>query len=182
MAGYTCNSSWAANILLSLTAAPRRTLQAGLLAFSAAACAPLPAIHTYTADAPAQLPQKRSDPNVVFVTDNQKAFLFARPIIEQSLLSERTLNTAHRRAALDVFSLQLVDYVLDGPGAKAELVLHGGDLLNNSCRKEFIDGVKSKGSVTVDYKYKNPASGAIEDKATYCLKAADLAVCAGYYK
>lgn len=143
MAGYTCNSSWAANILLSLTAAPRRTLQAGLLAFSAAACAPLPAIHTYTADAPAQLPQKRSDPNVVFVTDNQKAFLFARPIIEQSLLSERTLNTAHRRAALDVFSLQLVDYVLDGPGAKAELVLHGGDLLNNSCRKEFIDGVAS---------------------------------------
>lgn len=49
-------------------------------------------------------------------------------------------------------------------------------------RKEIIDGVKSKGSVTVDYKYKNPASGAIEDKATYCLKAADLAVCAGYYK
>lgn len=49
-------------------------------------------------------------------------------------------------------------------------------------RKDIIEGVKSKGSTTVDYKYKNPTSGAIEDKATFCLKAADLAVCAGYYK
>lgn len=49
-------------------------------------------------------------------------------------------------------------------------------------RKEIIEGVTAKGSATVDYKYKNPQSGAIEDKVTYCKKAADLAVCAGYYK
>lgn len=49
-------------------------------------------------------------------------------------------------------------------------------------RKEIIEGVASKGAATVDYKYKNPQSGAIEDKVTYCKKAADLAVCAGYYK
>lgn len=49
-------------------------------------------------------------------------------------------------------------------------------------RKEIIDGVKAKGTATVDYKYKNPQTGAIEDKVTYCKKAADLAVCAGYYK
>jgi len=49
-------------------------------------------------------------------------------------------------------------------------------------RQEIVDGVKRTGVVTVDYKYKNPKSGAIEDKVTYCKKAADLAVCAGYYK
>lgn len=49
-------------------------------------------------------------------------------------------------------------------------------------RREIIEGVSAKGSATVDYKYKNPQSGVIEDKVTYCKKAADLAVCAGYYK
>jgi len=49
-------------------------------------------------------------------------------------------------------------------------------------RKEIVEGIKASGTATVDYKYKNPQSGAIEDKVTYCKKAADLAVCAGYYK
>ena len=49
-------------------------------------------------------------------------------------------------------------------------------------RKEIIDSVKAKGSATVDYQYKNPQSGVIESKVSYCKQAADLAVCAGYYK
>jgi cytochrome c len=49
-------------------------------------------------------------------------------------------------------------------------------------RKDIIDGVKASGTATVDYKYKNPQSGTVENKVTYCKKAADLAVCAGYYK
>jgi len=49
-------------------------------------------------------------------------------------------------------------------------------------RQEIIDGVKRAGVVTVDYQYKNPKSGAIENKVTYCKKAVELAVCAGYYK
>ena len=49
-------------------------------------------------------------------------------------------------------------------------------------RREIIDSIKASGTATVDYKYKNPQSGAVEDKITYCKKAADLAVCAGYYK
>jgi signal transduction histidine kinase len=49
-------------------------------------------------------------------------------------------------------------------------------------RKDIIDGVKSVGMATVDYKYKNPQSGVIEDKVSYCKKAGELAVCAGYYK
>ena len=49
-------------------------------------------------------------------------------------------------------------------------------------RKEIVEAVKAGGTATVDYKYKNPQSGAIEEKVTYCKKAADLAICAGYYK
>ena len=49
-------------------------------------------------------------------------------------------------------------------------------------RKEIIDGVNASGTASVEYKYKNPQSGAVENKVTYCRKAADLAVCAGYYK
>jgi signal transduction histidine kinase len=49
-------------------------------------------------------------------------------------------------------------------------------------RKEIIDGVNASGTATVAYKYKNPQSGAVENKVTYCKKVADLAICAGYYK
>lgn len=48
-------------------------------------------------------------------------------------------------------------------------------------RKDIIQGVNASGSATVDYKYKNPKTGAVEEKVTFCKKAADLAVCAGYY-
>ena len=48
-------------------------------------------------------------------------------------------------------------------------------------RKEIINGVTASGTASVEYKYKNPQSGAVENKMTYCKKAVDLAVCAGYY-
>lgn len=49
-------------------------------------------------------------------------------------------------------------------------------------RKEIISGVTTAGSATVRYKYKNPKSGVVEEKVTFCKKAADLAICAGYYE
>ena len=49
-------------------------------------------------------------------------------------------------------------------------------------RREIMDGIKSSGAATVEYKYKNPQSNKVEDKVTTCRKAADLAICAGYYK
>jgi len=49
-------------------------------------------------------------------------------------------------------------------------------------RKDIISAVTTTGTATVDYKYKNPTTGKVEEKITYCKKAADLAVCAGYYK
>lgn len=56
------------------------------------------------------------------------------------------------------------------------------DAAGKMFRKEIISSINATGSATVDYRYKNPGSGKIEDKITYCKKAADLAVCAGYYK
>jgi cytochrome c len=49
-------------------------------------------------------------------------------------------------------------------------------------RKEIVAGVKASGTASVSYRYKNPVSGAVEDKVTFCKRAADLAVCSGYYK
>jgi signal transduction histidine kinase len=49
-------------------------------------------------------------------------------------------------------------------------------------RKDIISGVQASGTASVGYKYKNPQSGKVEDKISFCKKAADLAVCAGYYK
>ena len=49
-------------------------------------------------------------------------------------------------------------------------------------RKDIIAGVNASGAATVDYKYKNPKTGKVEEKVSFCKKAADLAVCAGYYK
>ena len=49
-------------------------------------------------------------------------------------------------------------------------------------RKDIIDGVKATGSATVEYRYKNPKDGKVEDKVSFCRKASDLVVCSGYYK
>ena len=49
-------------------------------------------------------------------------------------------------------------------------------------RKEIINEINAGGSANVDYKYKNPKTGKVEEKTSFCKKAAELAICAGYYK
>lgn len=49
-------------------------------------------------------------------------------------------------------------------------------------RKEIVEQAKAKGSGWVDYKYKNPETGKIEDKTTYLLKVGDIILCCGIYK
>lgn len=49
-------------------------------------------------------------------------------------------------------------------------------------RKEIVELAKTKGSGWVDYKYKNPETGKIEDKTTYLLKVGDIILCCGIYK
>lgn len=48
-------------------------------------------------------------------------------------------------------------------------------------RKEIIEVASTKGSGWVNYKYKNPASGALEPKVSYVKKQGDLIIIAGVY-
>jgi hypothetical protein len=49
-------------------------------------------------------------------------------------------------------------------------------------RKEIVEGANAKGSGTVDYRYKNPESGKIEDKTTHYLKVNDVILACGVYR
>lgn len=87
---------------------------------------------------PAAIYEKRIKGNkILFVADNQKAMIKAEPIFEQDYFSEKSLNTAHRRAALDAFSLDILKHIFNTEGH--DLVIHAGDLLNNSCLEEYKD-------------------------------------------
>ncbi|HEX4878244.1 MAG TPA: cache domain-containing protein [Limnobacter sp.] len=49
-------------------------------------------------------------------------------------------------------------------------------------RQERVELAKTQGEGWVDYKYKNPANGKIEDKTLYVLRAGDVILSAGVYK
>jgi signal transduction histidine kinase len=49
-------------------------------------------------------------------------------------------------------------------------------------RKDIISIALTKKNGWVDYKYKNPGNGKIEDKTTYVALAGSLIVCCGVYK
>ena len=49
-------------------------------------------------------------------------------------------------------------------------------------RKERVDLAAAKGKGWVDYRYKNPESGKIEQKSAYVLKSGDVILTVGIYK
>ncbi|MEN9309364.1 MAG: hypothetical protein RL173_3296 [Fibrobacterota bacterium] len=49
-------------------------------------------------------------------------------------------------------------------------------------RKDIVEAAKSKGTGWVDYKYKNPETGKIEEKTTFVLKSGDVILCCGIYR
>lgn len=49
-------------------------------------------------------------------------------------------------------------------------------------RKDIVEMAKTKGTGWVDYKYKNPVSGKVEDKTSFLLMAQDVILVAGVYK
>lgn len=49
-------------------------------------------------------------------------------------------------------------------------------------RKEAVEKVTKEGTAVVDYKYKNPTSGKIEQKVTYFKKVGDSIFACGTYK
>ncbi|MGI9510637.1 MAG: hypothetical protein ACR2QJ_14950 [Geminicoccaceae bacterium] len=80
--------------------------------------------------------------HVVFLADNQRTLTTAEPIFEQSALVRRVVkSTAHRRPAMENFSLDIVRYILNERTSDAKLVIHVGDVLNNSCRDEFDESM-----------------------------------------
>ncbi|HDM8237517.1 metallophosphoesterase [Vibrio campbellii] len=74
-------------------------------------------------------------PTILLYADNQQANILSMPIFEQSMLTEKTVNTAHRYSALDAYALDVVDYINDK--FSDTLIIHAGDALNNSCFNEF---------------------------------------------
>ena len=49
-------------------------------------------------------------------------------------------------------------------------------------RKEIVDTAKNQKSGWIDYKYKNPDTGKIENKTTYVQLKGDIILCCGIYK
>jgi cytochrome c len=49
-------------------------------------------------------------------------------------------------------------------------------------RREILELAKAKGKGWVDYKFKNPTSGKVEDKTTYIYKVGEVTLEAGIYK
>lgn len=49
-------------------------------------------------------------------------------------------------------------------------------------RKEGLEQVKKTGTTWVDYKFKNPKSGEVEQKTSYLKKVGDIIIGCGAYK
>lgn len=49
-------------------------------------------------------------------------------------------------------------------------------------RKEIVEVAKSKGTGWVDYKYKNPETGKVEEKTTWLRKVGNIVLCCGVYR
>jgi cytochrome c len=61
-------------------------------------------------------------------------------------------------------------------------VLEIPDVDGKFFRKEGMEQVKKNGTAWVDYKFKNPQSGKVEQKTTYLKKVGDIVVGCGAYK
>lgn len=86
--------------------------------------------------------------------------------------------------------LYLIVLALDGthlahpnnPRLLGKSLLDLGDIDGKLFRQERVNIAKGPGEGWVDYKYKNPQSGIIENKTLYVLKARDVILSAGVYK
>ena len=82
----------------------------------------------------------RVQPEVLFLADNQRTLQTSEPIFELSAFSRAITNvTAHRRPAMELYSLDVVHHVMDKTYDGGKLVVHVGGVNNNSCRSEFSE-------------------------------------------
>lgn len=99
-----------------------------------------------------------------------------------------TLNTAggeFHKGELYVFAYDNAGTVIAHP-VNPKLVgtntLEVPDVDGKLWRKEAMEKVGKDGTATVDYKFKNPVSGKVEQKTTYFKKVGDVVLGCGTYK
>ncbi len=111
-----------------------------------------------------------------FVKDNGK---------EKALLEMSKPDGKWAKGELYVFAYDLQAVMVahpKNPKLVGKNLMEVPDVEGRLFRKEIVELAKSKGSGWVDYKYKNPQTGKIEDKTTYLLKVGDIILCCGIYK
>lgn len=71
------------------------------------------------------------------VADCQIHNIYSQPVPERNLSIETAVGTAIRPPQLDLFSADVLSWILENGAPDAELVLHLGDALNVACEGEF---------------------------------------------
>jgi cytochrome c len=67
-------------------------------------------------------------------------------------------------------------------GLLGQSMLDVPDEAGKQFRKERLELAQAKGEGWIDYKYKNPSTGKVEDKTMYVMKAGDVILSAGVQK
>ena len=104
---------------------------------------------------------------------------------EKALKEFNTPNNQFVKGELYVFAYDMSGTIIAHPINQKLVgmnVLNTPDVDGKLFRKEIIELAKKSGTGWVDYKYKNPKSGKIEQKTTYLKKAGDIVICCGAYK
>jgi hypothetical protein len=104
---------------------------------------------------------------------------------EKALKEFNTPNNPFVKGELYIFVYDLTGTIIAHPINQKLVnvnVLNTPDVDGKFYRKDIIELAKSKGTGWVDYKYKNPQSGKIEQKTTFLTKAGDVVICCGAYK
>ena len=116
----------------------------------------------------------------------QKASAYLKANGQEKLLQAvNTKDGEFHKGELYVFVYDQTATILAHP-VNAKLVgrntLEQPDVAGKFYRKDIIELAKSKGKGWVDYKYKNPVSGKVEDKTSFVLAADAVILVAGVYK
>jgi signal transduction histidine kinase len=116
----------------------------------------------------------------------QKASTYLKANGQEKLLQAvNTKDGEFHKGELYVFVYDQTATILAHP-VNAKLVgrntLEQPDVAGKFYRKDIIEIAKTKGKGWVDYKYKNPVSGKVEDKTSFVMAADAVILVAGVYK
>ena len=125
-----------------------------------------------------------TDKDAIAMTD--KALAYAKTNGKDKLIAE--VNAKNPEFIQG--ELYVVVYGMDGmrlahpanPKLVGKSVLDIADVDGKEYGKEMVAIAKDKGTGWVDYKFKNPTSNKVEQKASYVVRAGDVFVIVGIYK